>query len=409
LSDPSPPPISVLHVHTRLIRGGADENTLLTVNGLDCRRFRLALAIGSGSEAAMLAKVGPAVEVIEMPDLVREVSPRRDLAAFRQLRRLIRDRRYDIVHTHTAKAGMLGRFAARSAGAPVIVHTLHGSTFHGALNRAEYLLYRGLEKAAAGFTDRIITVGEDLRERYLEAGIGRPERYQLIRSGMELSEFSAAAAMVPERRAEVRRSLGVPADAPLVGKVARLEARKGYRYFLDLAERVLQHVPTTHFVGLGAGEEHAELRAEVERRGLADRIHFPGFRQDIADVLAVLDVAVLTSLWEGLPRVLVQAAACGVPAVTFAVEGAHEVVKQGVNGWVVPMRDVPAMAERVVALLSDSRRARAMGAAGLGLVCETWAAETMVSEIARAYEDLMAARGHRALAGELPRTVEADT
>jgi glycosyltransferase involved in cell wall biosynthesis len=367
------------------------------------------LAIGSGSEAAMMAKVGPAVEVIEMPDLVREVSPLRDLAAFRQLWRLIRDRRYDIVHTHTAKAGMLGRFAARRGGAPVIVHTLHGSTFHGALSRAEYWLYRGLEKAAAGFTDRIITVGEDLRERYLEAGIGRPERYQLIRSGMELSEFSAAAAMEPERRAEVRRSLGVPADAPLVGKVARLEARKGYRYFLDLAETVLQHVPTTHFVGLGAGEEHAELRAEVERRGLAGRVHFPGFRQDIADVLAVLDVAVLTSLWEGLPRVLVQAAACGVPAVTFAVEGAHEVVKEGVNGWVVPMRDVPAMAERVVALLTDSRRARAMGAAGRGLVCETWAAETMVSEIARAYEDLMAARGPRALGGELPRTVEADT
>ncbi len=399
----------MLHVHTRLIRGGADENTLLTVNGLDRCRFRVTLAIGGGSEAAMVAKVAPAVEVVEVPELVREVSPRRDLAALRNLRRLIRDRRYDIVHTHTAKAGILGRFAARGAAAPVIIHTLHGSTFHGALGRAEYLLYWGLEKAAAGFTDRIITVGEDLRDRYLGAGIGRAERYQLIRSGMELSEFSAAAAMEEERRAAVRRSLGVPPDAPLVGKVARLEARKGYRYFLDLAETVLQRIPATHFVGLGAGEQHAALLAEVERRGLKGRVHFPGFRHDIADALAVLDVAVLTSLWEGLPRVLVQAAACGVPAVTFAVEGAHEVVKEGVNGWVVPVGDVPGMSERVVALLSDPRRAWAMGEAGRALVCETWAAETMVREIARAYEELIAARGHRGLAGDLPKSVEAET
>ena len=313
----------MLHVLTRLIRGGADENTLLTVNGLDPNRFRVTLAVGAGSEATMVASVSPEVTVVELPELVREVSPRRDLAALRSLRRLIRAGRYDIVHTHTAKAGILGRFAARGAG-PIVVHTLHGSTFHAALGRAEYLLYWGLEKAAARFTDRIITVGEDLRDRYLEAGIGRHDRYQLIRSGMELADFSAAAAMGPERRAEVRRSLGVPADAPLVGKVARLEARKGYRYFLDMAEAVLERIPATHFVGLGAGDEHDALRAEVERRGLTGRVHFPGFRRDIADVLAVLDVAVLTSLWEGLPRALVQAAASGVPAVSFAVEGAHE-------------------------------------------------------------------------------------
>jgi glycosyltransferase involved in cell wall biosynthesis len=201
----------------------------------------------------------------------------------------------------------------------------------------------------------------------------------------------------------------VPAQVPLVGKVARLEERKGYRYFLDLAEAVLQRVPAAHFVGLGAGEQHGALLAEVERRGLIGRVHFPGYRPDIADVLAVLDVAVLTSLWEGLPRVLVQAAACGMPAVTFAVEGAHEVVKDDVNGWVVPMRDVSGMAERVVALLLDPRRAQAMGAAGRGLVCKTWAAETMVSEIAAAYEELVAARRRRIPATQVATTVEADT
>jgi glycosyltransferase involved in cell wall biosynthesis len=398
----------VLHVHTRLILGGADENTLLTVNGLDSGRFRVALAIGGGSEAGMVAKVAPSVEILEFPELVREVSPRRDLAAFAKLRRHMRDRRYDIVHTHTAKAGILGRFAARAAGVPVIVHTLHGSTFHAALGRGEYVLYWGLEKATAGFTDRIISVGEDLQQRYLEAGIGTPERYQLIRSGMELSAFAAASAMDREQRAAVRRSLGVPPDAPLVGKVARLEERKGYRYFLDLAEMVLERVPGAHFVGVGAGEQQDALRADVERRGLTGRVHFPGFRHDIAEVLAVLDVAVLTSLWEGLPRVLVQAAACGVPAVAFAVEGAHEVVKEDVNGWVVPMRDVPQMAERVVALLTDPARARAMGAAGRALVHRGWTAEAMVREIAALYEKLMMVHAPAGpAAGEATRTVGA--
>jgi hypothetical protein len=159
----------------------------------------------------MLAQVAQAVTVVEVPELVREVSPLRDFAALRMLRRLIRVGRYDIVHTHTAKAGILGRFAARGVAGPVIVHTLHGSTFHGTLSRAEYLLYWGLEKAAAAFTDRIISVGEDLRERYLKAGIGRPDQYQLIRSGMELSDFSAAANMGLQRRgaANLRGAAGL--------------------------------------------------------------------------------------------------------------------------------------------------------------------------------------------------------
>jgi glycosyltransferase involved in cell wall biosynthesis len=408
LTDPVSRPLSVLHVHTRLIRGGADENTLLTVNGLDHSRFRVTLAVGGGSEASMLAQVAPAVSVVEVPELVREVAPLRDLAALRMLRRLIRVGRYDIVHTHTAKAGILGRFAAVGIAGPVIVHTLHGSTFHGTLSRAEYLLYWGLEKGAAAFTDRIITVGEDLRQRYLKAGIGRPQQYQLIRSGMELADFSAAAEMGPQGRAAVRRTFGVPPDSPLVGMVARLEPRKGYRYFLDLAETVLERIPQAHFVGFGAGDQHGDLQADIERRGLNGRVHLPGFRHDIAQVLAVLDVAVLTSLWEGLPRVLVQAAACGVPAVSFAVEGAHEVVKDGVNGWVVPLRDVRGMADHVVALLSDAELARAMGAAGRDLVSEMWTAENMVCQIAGAYLELIAARGHRGLARELPDETEAN-
>ena len=388
--------LKVLHVHTRMIRGGADENTLFTVNGLDPRRFQVTLAVGGGSEPSMLSKIQPHVELLEIAELVRDVSPRNDLAAFHRLRRHMQDRRYDIVHTHTAKGGILGRFAARAARVPIIVHTLHGSTFHGAVGPLQYRLYWLLEKLTARFTDRIISVGEDLKDRYVTAGISTVEHYDVIRSGMDLDQFQAAAAMSAAQKAEVRRTLGVPADVPLVGMVARLEERKGYRYFIEMAERVLKQVPTAHFVGVGAGEQLDSLNEEVARRGLTGRVHFPGFRPDIAEVLACLDVTVLTSLWEGLPRVLVQAAACSVPAVTFEVEGAREVVKDGVNGYVVASKDVERLAERVIGLLSDREGARAMGIAGSGLVHQGWTIESMVREITEVYEALAAKNGDAA-------------
>lgn len=380
--------LRVLHIHTRMVRGGADENILFTVNGLDPQRFEVVLAVGSGSEPTMLDRIQPHIVVLEISELVREISPRNDAAAFAKLRRHMRERHYDIAHTHSAKAGILGRFAARAAGVPVIIHTLHGSTFHRGLNPVLHRFYWLLEKVAAGFTDRIISVGEDLRDRYLRAGISSAERYEVIRSGMDLSQFRAAAAMNAAKRAEVRWSLGVPPEAPLVGKVARLEERKGYRYFIEMAERVLQRVPGAHFVGIGAGEQLDLLNAEATRRGLADQVHFAGFRQDIAEVLACLDIVVLTSMWEGLPRVLVQAAACGIPAVTFEVEGAREVVKDGVNGYVVPSKDAAQMAARVISLLADPARARAMGRAGSGLVHQDWTVESMVRDITAVYNAL---------------------
>lgn len=381
-----------------MIWGGADENTLFTVNGLDPRRFQVTLAVGGGSEPTMLSRIEPHVEVREIPELVRQISPRHDAAALIKLRRHMRERRYDIVHTHTAKGGILGRFAAWTAGVPIIIHTLHGSTFHQALDPLHYRLYWLLEKLTAGLTDRIISVGEDLKARYVRAGISSAERYDVIRSGMDLSQFRKAREMGVAKRAEVRRSLGVPADAPLVGKVARLEERKGYRYFIEMAERVLQHVPGAHFVGIGAGEQLGSLAAETGRRGLADRIHFPGLRTDIADVLASLDVVVLTSLWEGLPRVLVEAAACGIPVVTFEVEGAREIVKDGVNGYVVPSRDVVQLATRVISLLGEPARARAMGIAGSGLVYQDWTTESMVRDITAVYDRLSSVQGNSSAA-----------
>jgi glycosyltransferase involved in cell wall biosynthesis len=382
------PAVKVLHIITRMCLGGAEENTLFTVNGLDPTRFRTTLAVGGESDPAVLDRVAAQVEVVRIPELVRDISPRRDAMAFSQLWRHMRERDYDIVHTHMAKAAALGRFAARAAKVPRIINTVHGSTLSPHFGRAGYAVFWSLEKVAATFTDKIVTVGEDLRDRYLAAGIGTPDKYQVIRSGMDLRQFQAATRLRPDERAAIRGSLGVPPEAQIVGKIARLESPKGHQYFFELAQRVLQTRPNVHFVCLGTGDLLEPLRADIGRRGLADRVHLCGFRKDIARTVAALDLVVLTSLCEGLPRVLVQAAAAGVPAVTFEVEGAREIGRNGVNGYVVPSKDVASLTERVLSLLADPARAQAMGSAGRALVHDGWTVEAMVGEITELYDSL---------------------
>lgn len=388
-------PLRVAHVVTRLALGGADENTLFTVNGLDPARFRTSLIVGHDSDPAMLARVAPHVEIVEIAEMLHPISPVNDVRAFLNLRRHFRERRYDIVHTHMSKGGVLGRLAGRAAGVPFVIHTAHGFVLQDYLGPLRYALYWALEKSAALVTDWWIAVGEEVRQAHLDFSFGTAENFCVIHSGMDLRQFETAAEHSAERRRAIRASLGVPPDVPVIGKAARLEPVKGHAYFLDLAERLARTHPTAHFVAVGAGGLLDALREDARRRGLAERVHFAGYRHDIADVLSALDVVVLTSLMEGLPRVLVQAAATGVPSVSFEVEGVHEIVREGVSGYVVPSKDVDALAARVGGLLDDPVRARAMGAAARSLVHEGWTIEKMVADIEAVYLDLMRRRRAR--------------
>lgn len=382
--------VKVLHVHTRMIRGGGDENTLFVVNGVDPERYQVDLAVGSESEEEMLARVSPRVRVIMVPEMVRRISPRRDLVAGARLVRLIRSERYDIVHTHMAKGGMLGRFAARVAGAPVVIHTLDGQTFHPHLDPVRFAFFREMERVTARITDRFIVVGEELRDWYLGAGVGYPEQYEVIYSGMDLGVFWEARAGREGFESRVRASLGVEEGAPLVGKVARHTEGKGYEYFLDVAERVLDVRPEARFVALGSGERLEGFRQEIRSRGLEGKVIAAGFRSDIAEVMACLDVLVHTSLWEGLCRVLVQGAAVGLPIVTFEVGGAREVVLDGESGYVVPSKDVATMTWRVLSLLGAPEVARRMGEAGRKHVGDRWSIERSVSRVEQEYERALA-------------------
>jgi glycosyltransferase involved in cell wall biosynthesis len=385
------PPARMLHIITRLIRGGADENTLYTVRGLDKRRYHVDIAVGDGSE---LDAFGPLedVGVHVVPELVRDPNPWKDLVALVKLARLIRRGRYQIVHTHTAKAGFLGRLAAALVGSPIIVHTVHGVTFHEQIPRFQRGFYLLLERVAARFTHQFVAVGEDVKNIYLRSGIGEAQAYETIYSGMPLEDFLTAGRMGDPEREALRAELGVGPGEQVVAMAARLEARKGHIYLFQAVQRLMDRHPGLRVWILGDGDLRPQLEWQAAALGITERVRFLGHRTDLPRVLAAADISVLTSLWEGLPRVLVQSAAAGRPILTFDVEGAWEIVREGRNGFIVPSRDVDAFSARLAQLLEDRAQARTFGEAGREQVGSQWTVETMLDRLDRMYQRLASRR-----------------
>ncbi len=381
--------VRVLHIITRLITGGADENTLLTVEGLDKTRYEVTLAVGEPSETEMTSRVRSA-HLVTVPDLQRELRPLKDLRALIRLARILKRGKYTLVHTHEAKAGILGRIAARCTGVPLVVHTLHGITFHRHLPWPYRLLYLYLEKLTAKFTDVFICVGEDLRRVYVANGVGRPEQYRVVRSGFDVSRFEKVAGERAKYRQRLRDQLNLPRNVTIVGTVARLEPRKGVQFLIEAASALCPRWPRLHFAVAGMGDYRPSLEDLVARYGLQDRFHFLGFVDRIEEFLAGLDLFALSSLWEGLPRALVQAGIVGLPVVTFDVEGAWEVVRDGETGFIVPSRDVETFAARLEGLLKDPALAEKMGRRAQRGLAEEWRTERMVRAIEEIYTALLA-------------------
>jgi glycosyltransferase involved in cell wall biosynthesis len=390
-------PIRVLHVITRLIVGGAQENTLLTVIGQQAdARFRVTLLSGIdlGPEGNLHERARAAgVDLVLVPWLVRPIRPLTDLRALAGLWRFMRRGGFDVVHTHSSKAGILGRVAARLAGVPVVVHTLHSLVFHeyqGAWTNSTYV---ALKRLVAPLTDVLISVNEMTARGALRAGIGRPGQHVTIFSGMELGPFLDVASRLSPQAA--RRALGLPEDAPVVGKVARLFPLKGHELFLEAAAAIARQEPRARFLVVGGGVLREPLAALADRLGIRERTHFTGLLppERVPDALQAMDVVVHSSLREGIARVLPQAGAVGKPVVSFALDGAPEVVKEGVSGHLVAARDTQALAERVLALLQDPERRRAMGEAGRAFAAEHFTATRMVEAINRTYLEQLATRG----------------
>jgi glycosyltransferase involved in cell wall biosynthesis len=391
-----PETIRILHVITRMIVGGAQENTLLSVEGLDqIPGYEVTLCSGveSGPEGELLSRARQTATLVELPELCRSVSPRSDIVALWKLYRLMRKGRYHIVHTHSSKAGVLGRIAAFFAGTPIVVHTLHSLVFHDYQPWVINRLWRIVKKVCAPLTDHFISVSEIIVQKALAAGISRPSKYSTIYSGMELDWFLNAKQDGPK----VRREFGIPADALVIGKIARLFPLKGHDELLDAAPEVVRRHPNVRFLLIGDGILQDHLKERARKLGILDNFIFAGLipRERIPEMIAAMDVVVHTSLREGLARVLPQALAMGKPCVSFDIDGAPEVVIPDQTGYLVKPNDSVGLADALSRLANDEELRKRMGEAGQRRVDPAFRAETMVRQIADVYESLMQKKAQR--------------
>ena len=378
----------VLHILTRLIRGGADENTVLTVAGLAAYGFDAMLLVGADSDPEYVKEAASRIKVRLEPSLRRNVQIFNDVQAISRLFRFIQREQFEIVHTHTAKAGFLGRLAAKMAGTPLIIHTVHGISFHDFRHPFIRRVYHSCEKFAARHTDRFIAVGENLKKHYLAYRIGTPDQYTVIHSGMELNKFLQAANMSGEIKEKKRREFQLASSDVLIGHVSRLDTGKGQQYLLEAAQKIAPQFPSVKFMLVGSGTHEQLFRKMVRDLHLEQQVIFAGFRPDIEEIMALFDIAVFTSLWEGLPRVVVQYAAVGKPIVAFDIPGVSEIVHHGVNGFTVPLQDVDTLAQQIIYLLNDPELAIRMGKKGHTVIDDTWQADQMIARIAREYRIL---------------------
>ena len=392
----NPQPVRVLHIITRLIVGGAQENTLLSVEGLDrLPEYEVALVTGvdNGPEGDLLERARRTTRLAIVPELGRSINPLSDVVAFFKLYRLIRKGRYHIVHTHSSKAGVLGRIAATLAGTPLVVHTLHSLVFHDyqpwLINRLWWLM----KKLCAPMTDHFISVSSIISQKAIAAGIGPPEKFTTIYSGMELDWFLDSKV----DSAAIRREFGIPQEAPVVGKIARLFSLKGHDQLLDAAPEIVRRHPNVRFFLIGDGLLYEHLRRRARDAGILDNFVFAGLipRERIPEMIAAMDVVVHTSLREGLARVLPQALAMGKPCVSFDIDGAPEVVIPDETGYLVKPGDAAKLADSISKLLADPQLRARLGEAGRHKVDPAFRAETMVEQIASVYELLLSRHARR--------------
>ncbi|HPA81523.1 MAG TPA: glycosyltransferase family 4 protein [Thermoanaerobaculales bacterium] len=353
----------ILHVITRLEPGGAQRNTLYTVEHLDRGQFEPALAWGPGDPLDEAAAAIPDLRREPVPELVRPISLALDRRALQRLVGVVRRLQPQVVHTHSSKAGVLGRLAARIGRAPVVVHSIHGFGFTPLQPGPVRMLYVIAERVMARWTDHFVAVSESNLRAGLALGLFPPERASVIRSGIELGRFHS-----PAGGREARERLGVPEGAPLVVQVGNFKPQKAPLDFVRVAAAVARQAPGAWFVMVGDGELRAAAEELASDLAVAGRIVFCGWWDDIPGLLAASRVSVLTSRHEGLPRAAVESLAAGVPVVATAVDGTPEVVKDGRNGFLVEAGDVAGLARRVSQLLrDDGLHRRLAAAAGEGL------------------------------------------
>ncbi len=376
----------VIHVITRLIVGGAQENTIASVLGL--RRIpgievELISGPSTGPEGSLQSQVEshPGILTI-IPELVRPIAPIKDWIAFNKLKRQFRAKKPQIVHTHSGKAGLLGRAAAARAGVPVIIHTIHGPSFGPFLNPAGNLLFRRAEKWAGRRTTHFVVVADAMKDQYLAAGIGRQEQYTRIFSGFDLQPFTTA-----RNDLKVRRKYSIEPGDIVVGKIARLFKLKGHDDLFAVAPQLVSAMPQLKFLLIGDGEWRERFQKRAQTLGMEKNFIFTGLvaPAEVPSHIGICDMVVHLSHREGLARALPQAMAAGLPVVAYDCDGAREVFIDNETGFLIPFGERNLLTQRILTLARDSELRHTLGRCGQQLVSTRFSVEKMVSDLHELY------------------------
>jgi glycosyltransferase involved in cell wall biosynthesis len=324
-----------------------------------------------------------------IPEIVGEFSlGPREMRALVRLYRLIRQERPQVVHTHTAKAGFVGRLAARLARVPVVVHTFHGHVLHGYYGPCKTQLLRRMERGLAGLTDRIVTVSEQVKRDLVTYGVAAADHIQVISLGLELHPFLHSA----RYRGTFRHEWQLTGAERLVGIVGRLFPIKNHHLFLEAAALVAGKDPAARFVIVGDGTLRPALERRAQEMGIAERVIFTGWRRDLPDIYADLDVLAVTSNNEGTPVSAIEAMAAGCPVVATHVGGLPDLIHEGKTGYLVPPGDAPALATAWLRLLQQPERARRMGETARRTARERFSAQRLVTDMEQLYLELLGSK-----------------
>ncbi len=377
----------ICHVITRLIIGGAQENTLLSCAGLADRGHEVTLIAGpeTGPEGSLWEEAERSgVSLVRLESLLRNPRPLADLRCMLALTRIFREGGFDVVHTHSSKAGILGRRAAARAGVRLIVHTIHGMSFNRTQVWPVRRFYRWLERCEAGHTHAFVAVAEAMIDQAVAAGLAPRDRFTTIRSGMRTERYVRDES---SRRA-VRARWQASEEDVVVGTVARLFRNKGYDELIKAMVPAVANAPSLRFVWVGDGTGRARYQERVRRLGLGDRLHLTGLvpPDEIPQLVGGFDILVHASRWEGLPRALVQGLLMEVPGIAPALDGSPEVIEDGVTGRLVPYGDTSALAGARVELARSEELRRRMGVEGRRRCLERFGVERMVAALEGLYE-----------------------
>jgi len=379
-------PLRIALVIARLNVGGPATHVIELAAGLPRDEFEVRLIAGrEGPGETGMHYLAEQMGV--RPEILPQLSPRigpADVLAFLRLRAIFRNWKPDVVHTHTAKAGAVGRTAARCAGVPVVVHTFHGHVLRGYFSPPVEFFFRSLERMLARITDKIVTLSPALKADLVDMGIAPAGKIDVVPLGMNLDPLLDCSS----RRGELRSELGIGPDQPLIGIVGRLVSIKNHRLFLEAARSMVDSGNPAHFAIVGDGELRDSLQELAREMGIASRVHFLGWKQDMLPVYAALDLLALTSDNEGTPVAVIEAMAAGVPVVATAVGGVPDVIRNGETGWLVPPGDASALRRGWLEALQRDPRIEAVIIRGRREVLERFGQEQMISTMADFYRHL---------------------